>query len=396
MSATSELILAPAIDQQALKKSADRLTKAMGDASDKLGKQTEKEIKEGSEKGLKDGFSSGGGFGLNKLKTGLVAVIAAAGAAVTHALSGIEDDINRVIERLNQSRDVSQEAGAFNISAGSYAQINAIMTAAGYDIGDTRGMLSGFQASLNDPEMAEFKKIADRDGVLNSMLDYIKSAGNMSQTDRAGAFQLFGDDDAVKAMNLLKMMGSSTDLQTFFTGVTGSKATEQQLTEALKKAGVQTGIYNQAVSQAYIDDLIRSGQSGQGTIAARNLKLDRSLEAAQETLLPEKMQLKELKVTAEISTINATKATIVGAQDAFKGLKDELLGLNPNAVPDFIKPRVVQTKSQMELTRMAGSVEQTPQEIWDEFTGLVRDFRDWIGNAKEDKSQQDYSNSRGY
>lgn len=374
----TEVILAPKVDRQDLKEVKNR----MNDAFEDVSRKSEKELERGTSRGVKDGIEKGGGDGLNFLKRGLVGLAAAVGAAAIGALSGLDEDISRKLSRIENIRDISKEAGAFGVSSGEFAQASAIFQSLGYDQSDLRDLLAGFRAELQNPEMANFRKISQEQGVLQSMLSYIATAGSMTGEKRANLLQPLGNDDAVIAGAIADLISRSGagNLQALFETATGKTITAEELAKAIAANQADVTRLGRYTSGTYIEDIQR-GASAEEII--QKMQQDRRLEMASESMVAQKLVVNEIKVEAQIAAINATSSTINGIESIIR----EMEGI----------ARGERSERTQELTRKIESGDFTSSEFVEDvvrqtmlsFSGIFENI--FGSNTVDDKNQQDYT-----
>lgn len=300
--ASAELMLVPKVNRDDLRRTTGRIKKAMGETAEKIGRELEQE----TEQGVRRGITRGSEKGLSKLKAGMLAVGATLGVAVANALGDADAVVNRMRARLEGGRDITREAGAFSVSAGQYAQAATVMTSLGYDNSDLRGMLSGYQAALKDPEMAGFRVIADKQGSLASMMNFIKSAEGMSASQRAARFgPVFGDEDSVIAGALLSNMSGIGNLQGLFQSLTGSTATASQIEQALERSTSESAKLSSYDANKYLDDLVKGGNAAK---IIESESIDRRVNNAHDEIIDQKLAAKAVFAEAEIQSLKIMKA----------------------------------------------------------------------------------------
>lgn len=379
----TEVILAPKIDRSDLREVKEHMNAAFDDVATK----SRKELEKGTKRGVSDGIRKGGSEGIKHLKRGLAGVAVAVGAVADNALSGADDVLNRMEQRLVGIRDISKEAAAFGVSSGEYAQVASVFTSMGYDQSDVRGLLSGFQAELDAPEMAKFKELADQSGVMQSMLSFIASTADMTQTQRAATLKPLGDEDAVIASALAaKIKATDSDsLQALFEAMTGKTYTAGEITKGIQSGEVESDELARYQGAKLIEDLFKGGDASQ---IKKGLDLDRRLESEHDKLIESKLIAKEILVTAEIASLEATQATINGLEPWFE---------NANFVLNNLDESIAKTKER----GFAGVLDYKPWSTEKDrdkdalLDSLMRGpFWDWLENQKTESGQQDYVNPR--
>lgn len=376
----TEVILAPKIDRSDLNTVKESMNSAFEDVANKSKKELEKKTK----RGVEDGIKSGGDKGIGFLKKGLVGLAAAVGAAAMNAAMGADEVIARMEARLINIRDIGKEAKAFDVSSGEYAQAASIFTSLGYDQSDLRGVLAGFQAEFDKPEMAKFKDIADQSGVLQSLMSFIASTAEMTQTDRSARLAPLGDEDAVIASAIAARIKSSgaVNMQQLFEKMTGTTYTADQLTKKITAGETESDKLSRYQSQVYLEDIIKGGSADD---IRKSVDLDRRLENAHDANIGTKLAFKEITVTAEIASLNAASATIEGLTPWFE---------NANKVLNNLDESVKKT-SEKGVTGILNyqPFSTEPNREKDEFLDFL--FRgpiwDWFENSNSKSDQQDYT-----
>lgn len=374
----TEVILAPKVDRADLQ----RVKESMDSAFEDVAAKNKKEIEKATEKGVSKGMKDGGEEGLSFLKKGLIGIAAAVGAAAMNAAMGADEVVSRMEARLSTIRDVSKEAAAFGVSSGEYAQLNAVFESLGYDQSDVRGILAGFQAEFDKPEMEKFKNIADQNGLIQSLMAFIASTSGMSQTERAARLAPLGDEDAVITSAIAAKIAESgaTNMQQFFEAMTGTRYTASQLEKYMSRGELESSKLSQYNAQKYLEDIAKGGNADQ---IKQSMELDRRLESAHDRNIGTKLTMKELTVNAEIASLNAVNATITGLENIFRDLDATLEGRR--------------TERTRELTQKIESGEVTAPEFVESvvrqtmlsFVGL---FDKYFGeDTKSDSNQQDYT-----
>lgn len=405
----TEVILAPKVDRADLQ----RVKESMDSAFEDVAAKNKKEIEKATEKGVSKGMKDGGEEGLSFLKKGLIGIAAAVGAAAMNAAMGADEVVSRMEARLSTIRDVSKEAAAFGVSSGEYAQLNAVFESLGYDQSDVRGILAGFQAEFDKPEMEKFKEIADQHGMIQSLMAFIASTAGMSHVDRAERLAPLGDEDAVITSAIAAKIAESgaTNMQQFFEAMTGTRYTASQLEKYMARGELESSKLSQYNAQKYLEDIAKGGNADQ---IKQSMELDRRLESAHDRNIGTKLMVKELTVNAEIASLNAINATITGLESVFSDLEETLRGertgrtrelteivASGNAsASEFIESVVRQTI--LSLSSQPSSImdklnyqpfstdpNRTRNEMMDAlFRGPIWD---WFENANSSKDQQDYT-----
>lgn len=405
----TEVILAPKVDRADLQ----RVKESMDSAFEDVAAKNKKEIEKATEKGVSKGMKDGGEEGLSFLKKGLIGIAAAVGAAAMNAAMGADAVVSRMEARLSTIRDVSKEAAAFGVSSGEYAQLNAVFESLGYDQSDVRGILAGFQAEFDKPEMEKFKEIADQHGMIQSLMAFIASTSGMSHVDRAAQLAPLGDEDAVITSAIAAKIAESgaTNMQQFFEAMTGTRYTASQLEKYMARGELESSKLSRYNAQKYLEDIAKGGNADQ---IKQSVELDRRLESAHDRNIGTKLMVKELTVNAEIASLNAINATITGLESVFSDLEETLRGertgrtrelteivASGNAsASEFIESVVRQTI--LSLSSQPSSImdklnyqpfstdpNRTRNEMMDAlFRGPIWD---WFENANSSKDQQDYT-----
>lgn len=317
--ASSELVLAPQVDRNALKRSEMQIAQSMEAAGKKASISMQRDVKKHLKKGVSDGVDDGVKSSSGKFKALGLGVAAAAGAIIASTidktLGSLEDNIDRIIGKLDTIREVSENAKAFGIDEGRYAAISVLGSAKGLDQSDMQGIFAGFAASLQDDEMAGFKNIRDTQGMEKSFFDFLSSTAKLTGSDRESQLiKVFGEDDMrlvsriMGPMAAMQSSGQSMNLESLYKNVTGRdlqlEAMQQGISRSQTAQGMITAQQAQFLENTFIKG-VTPGQAGAVTSVASSQK---NLEAAQMTAL--NLQVK-VKITADMLTVEQIKAGVV-------------------------------------------------------------------------------------
>lgn len=318
----TEVILSPKVDRSDLREVKERMNNAFDDVSRKSEKELENATRRGTEKGIR----TGGGEGLKYLKRGLVGLAAAVGAAAVGALSGLDNDIERMIGRLDLVNNLTREAAAFSVDAGELAQMYAIFNSLGYSQQQAANMLNNFQSALNRPEMEYFGGIAEQAGVVQAALAFISGARDKTGAERSQYLETgFSREGALIAAAIAGNVGENTNLQALFQAMTGQTVTADALTQQVAKADAETLEVSKYGAGVYIRDLQKAASDNADQVIQYQENI-RNLENAKDRLIDRKLQIQDLQITAQIAQVEATEATITGFSNVIGDLETLIAG----------------------------------------------------------------------
>ncbi|MGD1455296.1 hypothetical protein [Vibrio harveyi] len=321
MAVSSEVILAPRLDLQKMKKEAEKMEETLHRSA----KQSAEDFEYYFGKGFEQGAEKGGQKVKAKLKnlqgflmlTGAnlasEAVMAAAGAAkdiATKAFQGAEEYAQIARERLMDMSDLSDNADALGIDRGRYAALSAVGISARLDQSDIRGILSGFVGALERPEMAAYKDAAERNGIESSFLDFVGTMSKLKPETAAQYMnQVFGDEDALLASRFMKPFqkiiadGGSLTFQNIMNTMLGGKVRTSEMAEALLRGEGAAQILAKGDADAFqkriIDDITED--------QARSIVTSDASEARR---IQANLDVLDLKVKGKVIADNAEIATI--------------------------------------------------------------------------------------
>lgn len=317
--ASSELVLAPQVDRNALKRSEMQIAASMEAAGKKASISMQRDVKKGISKGVKSGVNDGVSGSKGKFKAlGLgVAVAAAAVIADTmdKTLNSLEDNIDRILGKLDTIKEVSSDAEAFGISKERYAAMSVIGASQGLDLSDLSGIMTGFSASLSDERMSEFKSIRDKQGMEKAFFDFLSSTGKLSESDRQQQLiSVFGEDDMRLVSRILNPMmqlqnsGQELSLGSLFKQTTGSNLDLNAIASGMSQSEQAAKLRNKQIAQDQLRNFtspVTAGQvQGIGAVAASQ----RNVEAAQMSAMS--LQIKA-KIVADTMTIKQIEAGVI-------------------------------------------------------------------------------------
>lgn len=199
--ANNELFIGPKIDPVAERKFENELSDAVARASEDGATQ----MKHNLNRGMRDGVTSGVNFMSAKLGAGAVAAGNMLADAVGQALGktwdvtfGNLETVREATERrMLEAGTVTQRAEAIGADPAQYAMLEAGFRRFGVQTDEFNDLVRDFRAVLKDEEFAQFKNIADEQGVLASFLSFLRTVGTTeSPQARQAMGQLVGEDVA--------------------------------------------------------------------------------------------------------------------------------------------------------------------------------------------------------
>lgn len=315
----SELVLAPVIDRAALKKTEMQVSQSMEMAGKKasiaIRNDMRKQIKWGVVKGFDDGMKPVSG----KLKLMGVAIAAAAGAVIHDTMqktfSSLDENIDRIMGKLESVRDITRNAEAFGIDSARYAALSVMGTAAGMDQGDIQGIMAGFVAALKDEEMAGFASIAQQQGTEKAFFDFLSSSAKLGERDRQDQLiATFGEDDfrlVSRFMNPMMQMQSSgqeLNLPSLFKQMTGANLDLGAIQSGLSRTGQAQGIVTKQQTEQLLASIIKGVTPGQAQAVTQVSASQKRLEAGQMSALELQVKGRIIADNMEIKQIEMGKA----------------------------------------------------------------------------------------
>ncbi|EPT9265980.1 hypothetical protein [Vibrio parahaemolyticus] len=321
MSASSEFILAPRLDERKMKEESKKmevqLRRASKQAADDFefwfGKGFEKGAEKGSQK-VKSKLGKLQGFmiltGANLASEAIATAAGVAKDIATKAFQGAEEYAQIARERLNEMSDISDTADALGINRGRYAALSAVGISARLDQSDIRGILSGFVGALERPEMASYKEAANQNGIENAFLDFV---GTMAKLKPEVAAQymndVFGDEDALLASRFMKpfkaLLAENKDLtfQNIMDTMLGSKVRTEELDKALNRSDKSSSILAIGDAKAFEKKIIDGVTQGQAQAVV-------SSEASEAKRIQANLDVLDLKVKGKIIADEAEIAAV--------------------------------------------------------------------------------------
>lgn len=283
---SAELVLAPKVDPRALRRSSKRAQDAMARA----GRQAAKSIKKDLKRGIEDGFKDGSSNGAKAFKKGMAALGVAGLLAkwVELAVGGADQVGARIREKALMMQEMKSTADAFGIDAGRYAGLNIASQGLGINPDDIRGMLSGFSAELNEPEMQKYKELADSSGLDVAFLNLLKKAAEMSPTEGQRFLNpILGDEDSVYAGKITAKIREMNEqgIDVTFQSLLDHMATFNIQLEELKKGleGSREAInaLNQDAASSLQDSIIKGLSEKNASLEVERVKSERKVLQAE-------------------------------------------------------------------------------------------------------------------
>lgn len=410
--ASSELVLAPQVDRNALKRSEMQIAQSMENAGKKASIEMRKDLKREVSKGLNQGVKDGVSKSRGNMKALGLGVAAAAAMVIADTmdktLGSLEDNIDRIMGKLDTIREVSENAKAFGIDEGRYAAISVLGSAKGLDQSDMQGIFAGFAASLQDDEMAGFKNIRDTQGMEKAFFDFLSSTAKLTGSDRENQLiKVFGEDDMrlvsriLGPMSAMQSDGQAMNLESLYKNITGRDlqlaAMQQGISRSQTAQGMITAQQAQFLENTFIKG-VTPGQAGAVTSVASSQK---NLEAAQMTAL--NLQVKA-KILADQMEVKQIQAGMIAGDFMFDFFKNEIdLAKGDIGWMEYIKqgfktsPMANALKSK-EGQEFLTSLPQSPmriveQEVSDAFSAmfeLIGTKLDAINNSLSNNNHEKY------
>ena len=410
--ASSELVLAPQVDRNALKRSEMQIAQSMENAGKKasieMRKDLKREVSNGLNQGVKDGVSKSRG-NMKALGLGVAAAAAMVIAdTMDKTLGSLEDNIDRIMGKLDTIREVSENAKAFGIDEGRYAAISVLGSAKGLDQSDMQGIFAGFAASLQDDEMKGFKGIRDTQGMEKAFFDFLSSTAKLTGSDRENQLiKVFGEDDMrlvsriMGPMAAMQSSGQPMNLESLYKNVTGRDLQLAAMQQGISRSQTAQGMITAQQAQFLENTFIKGVTPGQASAVTSVASSQKNLEAAQMTALNLQVKAKILADQLEVKQIQA--GTIMG-DFMFDFFKNEIdLAKGDVGWMEYIKqgfktsPMANAIKSK-EGQEFLTSLPQSPmrmaeQEVSDAFSAmfeLIGNKLDAINNSLSNNNHEKY------
>lgn len=324
--ASSELILAPVVDRNALKKTQMQTENAMKEAGKKASIDTRKHLHKNIRQGTIKGFDDGIRTVSPKLKMIGAAVAVAAGAVIADTLDKtlgtLDENIDRIMGKMESIREIALNAAAFGITSERYAAMSVMATSAGMDQGDLQGIMAGYVAALKDPEMAKFQKMAKTKGMEASFFNFLASTGTLSEQERQQRLiGVFGEDDMrlvsrfLQPMMQMQKSGQQLSLQNLFQTMTGTQLDLPSLRRGMgRTAAAQQAVTAQQTTQllAQLTTGVTPGQAAAVTAVAESKA---RVDAARMTTLDLQVKTRIIADNLEIKQIEAGKMMVTETFD---------------------------------------------------------------------------------
>lgn len=411
--ASSELVLAPQVDRNALKRSEMQIAQSMEAAGKKASIEMSKDLKKEITNGVAWGISSGVEKSRGSMKALGLGVAAAAAMVIADTmdktLGSLEDNIDRIIGKLDTIKEINSNAIAAGISNDRYAAMTVMAASQGMDASDLSGIMMGFIAALQGDEMTAFKKIRDEQGTEKAFFDFMSTLSNTKGSEReAMGIKGFGEDDYrlasrfIDPIGKLQESGKSANLESLYAAMTGGA----QLDLAALKRGIdRTSIANQAYNKqnatVLASQLSKGVTVGQvGSVNAYNAS-NRNLEAAQMSAL--NLQIKA-KIIADSLTVKQIEAGVISGNFMFDFFKNEIdlakgdIGWQEYIKQGFKTSPMANALNDKEGQDFLNSIPQSPmrmaeKEVHDAFSAmfeLIGNKLDAINNSLSNNDHKKY------
>lgn len=317
----SELVLAPVVDRNALKKSQNQMQESMAMAGKKASMSIRNELKNNVKRGTSEGFRDGVRDSMPTMKSMGAMLAVAAGAAVydtvNKTMGTLEQNLDRILGKLDSFREITRNAEAFSMDPARYAAISVMGTSAGLDQGDISGIMAGFVAALKDEEMAGFSNIAKEQGTEKAFFDFLSSASKLSDTDRQQRLiSAFGEDDmrlVSRFMNPMMQMqnaGQQLTLQSLFQQMTGTGLNLEAIQAGLSKTSGARAMLTKQQTEQQLQQLISGVTPQQAQAVTAVSASQKRLESAQMSALELQVKGKIIADNMEIKQIEMGKGAI--------------------------------------------------------------------------------------
>lgn len=409
--ANSELVLAPVIDRNALKRSEMQLANAMESAGKKGSIAMQKDVKKHLKKGVEDGVEDGVSGSTGKFKALGVAVALGAAAIIADTidktLGSLEDNIDRIMGKLDTLREVNENAQAFGIDPARYAAISVMGAAKGLDQSDISGIMTGFSASLSDERMSEFKEIRKNQGMEKAFFDFLSSTGKLSESQRQQQLiDVFGEDDmrlASRFMNPMIAMqsaGESMNLESLYQNITGRTLQLEAMRAGIGRSQQAQGMITAQQAQFLENVFIKGVTPGQASAVTSVAASQKNLEAAQMSALNLQVKAKILADQMEVKQIQAGIVT----GDAVLSYSESLMSFIKD--PDLKKyaklmnPGVTAPNTDLSqlntVAQMANPATSVNNLIGQYMPKMIELLQELVNDGKEEKDKPQLPTYRGY
>lgn len=243
-SGDAELLLIPRVDYDEMRRTANRMSDALERATEQSSMAMQRDLRRGVSRGINQGIDDGN-KGFSKLKLGLAAIAASAGAVITDSLNktfgGVDEQISKIAEKADKIRAIGNQSNAFGIDKGTYASMTVTGKALGLEDDDLKGAIEGWLESLaSDSSLVNYRNISDDKGVDEALLRMLYTASTKNEKEAHGWLAsegTFGSDATflmpiVAEIKKLAENGESITWDNLNKGV-GIGVTSKQYSEAL-------------------------------------------------------------------------------------------------------------------------------------------------------------------
>ncbi|MDG3034173.1 hypothetical protein P7245_22360 [Vibrio parahaemolyticus] len=328
--ANNEMFISPKIDPVEERKFEDELSDAVGRASEDGAAQ----MKHNLNRGMRDGVTSGMNFMSAKIGAGAVAAGNMLADAVSEALGKTWDvtfgNLETVREatqrRMEQAGTIAQRAEAIGAKPEEYAMLQAGFARMGVAGDEFNDLVRDFRAVLKDEEFAQFKNIADKQGVLAAFLSFLRTVGTTeSPQARQAMAQLVGEDVAPIIEKVgLSLADLGTETKTVMDVAKEMLKGLNYSIEDIRKGILRTNQEYLEVQQGEAQRLLNEFATGVKSDAG---ELENSLRNQMQRLENAYLNTAEARYKAEMEKIALETTAVNGLSDATQMVVDTLTKL---------------------------------------------------------------------
>lgn len=416
----SELVLAPVIDRNALRKAENQISTSMALAGKKGSMEIQTQLRLNVKKGVIKGFDDGMRPATAKMKALGVTVAIAAGAVIHDTMQktfgSLDENIDRIMGKLDSVRDITRNAEAFGIDSARYAALSVMGSAAGMDQGDIQGIMAGFVASLKDEEMSGFAQIAKTQGTEKAFFDFLSSSAKLDERARQSQLiQTFGEDDfrlVSRFMNPMMQMqaaGQQMTLSSLFQKMTGANLDLGAISGGLARTGQAQSIVTQQQTEQLLKSIISGVTPGQAQAVTAVSASQRTLQAAQMSTLELQVKARIIANDLEVKQIQAggmAVGSVIDYGEALKGFADkpsvstykQTIPLYRMFNPESGGGSILSTETQALLSSGAAMSGATaPMDmVTNTLAAMLRELQKWSETQLQSSEKEDARTYRGY